>query len=90
MEDISDLMRQPHAMPGESLDMWVVYVNPSDYPSRYVVRRWTIDGKGHADATIDTMVSEDLYSIRTLLTNLGLVNIGRRHEDDPVILEVWI
>jgi len=74
----------------KDLEMFVVYEKPSDYPHSFVVRKHVIFlGKVKA-AGSPMLVGHDLEQIRTLLRNMGAVNIGRYPGDDPAIKEVWL
>lgn len=73
---------------------YVIYLNPSDYPDCYVVRRWRITSGSDpvAERTPYAVgIGDDaLAMMRADLTYLGLTCIGRETNDDSAILEVWI
>lgn len=73
----------------EALEMWVIYDNPSDYPGRFVARKYLVSPDGH-NVTEDLLICINLDGLRDILISLGKVNIGRMDNDDPVIKEVWI
>ncbi len=68
--------------------MWVIYrPTTRDYPGRWVARmHLTLP---EARITRFVMTHDTLAGLRDLLPP-GLVNIGRRREDVPVIEEVWL
>ena len=74
--------------PTEYLYQFVIYENPTDYPDRFVVRKWRIGGGAVEAAVWPTKVVDSLEEARSHVPD-GLVNIGRTSGDDPVIREVW-
>lgn len=68
-----------------TIQMWAVYENPSDFPDKFVVRRWA--GK-HPDSE-PLAVANTLEEARAAVPK-GLQNIGRMRDDDPVLVEVWL
>ena len=74
----------------DTLEMFVVYENPSDYPGQFVVRRW-----GNCivpDARPDPMpliVADSLNVARAAIPPWA-VCLQRCDEDDPAIREVWL
>ena len=76
----------------EVLELYVIYASPSDYPARFVVRRWLIqigeDGLS-PDGLAPLAVVEDLETARRRVPE-GLVCVPRERGDDPVIVETWI
>jgi hypothetical protein len=79
--------------PQETLEVFVVYQNPSDFPpGTFVVRRRVV-GRDRDEADKEPfVVAQSLDAARVCLQvrRPGLTNIGRYPEDDPVIAEVWI
>lgn len=74
-----------------TLDTYVVYFNPSDYPGKFVVRRQTAHGAtGEVIADPQALYIGDDYEDAIRALPDGLTNIGRYAQDDPVIYEVWI
>jgi len=71
-----------------SLDMYAIYSHPSDFPSSFVVRRWTIDRRPRPDIAAHAIVGT-LGAARKSIP-AGLVNVGREPGDDSVIVEVWL
>ena len=72
----------------ELLGMWAVTRNPSDFPGKFVARKWLI-GSGTMAVTADHHVADTLDDVRELLPP-GLCMIPRNPNDDPVIVESWI
>ena len=70
------------------MNLYTVYKDPSDYPGKFVIRRFVISG-GNVEPANLICVEDDL---ETALTRLppGLVKIDRFENDDPKILEVWM
>lgn len=73
----------------EPVEMFAIYKNPSDYPDRYVLRRWLVTDGGFVSDKHPMAVWSNLEEIRGEIPK-GKVNIGRKPEDDPVIVEVWV
>lgn len=72
---------------------YTIYKDPSDVPGHYVVRGWDIDDGltiPAPDAIAIEISDGSLKVLRESLTEMGLICLGRRDGDDPVILEVWI
>lgn len=69
-----------------TLEMWVVYDHPRDFPGGYIARKWIV-GEG---PTAVVMWSDRLEEVQDFLENLGLVKIARHPSDDPVVMEQWI
>jgi len=65
--------------------LYVVYENPTDYPGKFVVRRW-LDSVPELAAV---RVCEQLDQAREAIPR-GAANIGRMRDDDPAIREVWL
>ena len=71
-----------------SMELYVVYFNPSDYPGMYVVRR-QVAGRGTVTPDRRPLgVSTTLDQVRCSLPP-GLTLIPRHPDDDPCIVEVW-
>ena len=71
------------------MELYCIYWSPSDYPNKFVVRRWILDG-------INTPKPDPACQVFTRLTGArksipkGLIRIGRDAKDDKSIVEVWI
>jgi hypothetical protein len=68
-----------------TLDIWVVYDHPLDWPDYFVARRWASE-----TPTGDMILDKDLERLRAALEARGLVHLDRMEGDDPVILETWL
>lgn len=68
-----------------TLDMYVVYENPSDFPGCFVVRKWT----GETPNRHPHSVTANIEEARTTIP-AGLYRTPRHEKDDPVIREVWL
>lgn len=77
----------------DMLPMWVVYHRPSDQPGvEYLARKWVVNGAGYKPTSSIVIAGGDkpLDRLRSLLQMRGLTCIGRKADDDPVIVEVWL
>jgi len=71
-------------------EQYCIYWNPSDYPKKFVVRRWTLCAEtGYMIADEDCKVFTRLTGARKAIPP-GFVRIGRDEKDDKTIVEVWI
>ena len=72
----------------DALPMWVIY-RPStqDYPGLWVARMH-LSLPTHQPTNL-VITGKTLETVRRQLP-LGLTNIGRQTQDDPVIEEVWL
>jgi len=77
-----------HQSSEHTLGMWAVSRNPSDFPNKFVARKWLI-GRGNLMPTFEHHISDTLDGIRAMLP-LGLQPIPRSPSDAPVIVESWI
>lgn len=68
--------------------MFVIYWSPSDFPERYVVRRWVV-GPGYCRPGRVTRVSLSLDEARKGIP-AGLVLFTRSEGDDPCIVESYL
>jgi hypothetical protein len=79
------MRRQPWA-----LATYAIYFNPSDYPGRYVARRWDVGPAGEMTACPKLHANApDLESVRDTMPT-GTVRVHRAMTDDPCIVEAWI
>jgi hypothetical protein len=76
------------------MSMWTVYFNPSDFPGKYVARRFdifrnkTISGE-HSLPSIEHFVADSLQEIRERIP-FGMVCLMRSEGDDANIVETWV
>lgn len=75
----------------ETLRMAVIYDRPTDLPGGFVVRFHSVgpDGLMSTDAEPAGINLAHLKDARELIPD-GMVNIGRTHDDDAKIVEVWV
>jgi hypothetical protein len=73
---------------GDILSMWVIYFDPTDYPQKWVVRRWDV-GHGIVRAQPKAAICDSLRKARTFIP-FGLVRLDRMEADEPQIKEVWL
>lgn len=73
--------------PSAEISQWVIYAQPLDYPTKYVLRRWDIR-PNQIIATNDIKVADSLAEIRKMVPP-GLYRMARYDDDDPCIVEVW-
>lgn len=73
------------------ISQYVVYFNPSDYPGKFVVRRFDILRRipEPVPAKEPLIVTDDLERARCAVP-FGLHRLPRFAGDDANILEVWI
>jgi hypothetical protein len=69
------------------LFMYTVYRFPSDYPDKWVVRRWAVYAGGPVPG--QAVVFDTLERARTSLPP-GLCRLERSPRDEPQIYEVWL
>jgi hypothetical protein len=70
---------------------YAIYMNPSDYPDKFVVRRWTIQaGNPHPVPDKEPIIVCDSIAEARAKVPPGLVCVGRQPMDDPCILETFI
>jgi hypothetical protein len=71
-----------------TLNIWVVYDHPLDYPNNIVARRW--ECAPGVKITDDVVLKDTLQSMRIEMMERGLNRIQRHDRDDPKIVEVWL
>ncbi|MDH3379020.1 MAG: hypothetical protein OEQ39_19015 [Gammaproteobacteria bacterium] len=72
-----------------ALELWTIYKDPSDYPGRYLVRRF-VSVKGFLVVDDEPLaVVEDLAAARLALPPYATHNFGRMVDDQPHIVETW-
>lgn len=69
--------------------MYVIYENPLDFPRKFVLRRWRLDGVVISAERAPVRVCDLLQEARAAIP-ADACNIGRYAADDPAIREVWI
>ncbi len=68
--------------------LFTVYKHPTDYPGKWVVRRFL----GMVPDEKPTLLGDSLAEVQHELLELHphLYLLDRRPEDDPVIVETWV
>lgn len=75
----------------DSLDMLTIYESPSDYPGRFVVRRFQITAGGMRPDQFPLAVVATLAEAREAVqrSHPTAVRLSRVEGDDPIIVETW-
>ncbi len=70
--------------------MFVIYDSPSDYPGKYVVRRWCIAPGGEVRPDADPTATT--YTLRQARSKIPshYKRMARHPYDDACIVEVWL
>ena len=63
--------------------MWTIYNSPSDYPNKFVVRKFNYDSPTDEVKVFDTLEEARIAIPRHLYC------MPRLEDDDPCIVEVW-
>lgn len=71
----------------DPLSIWTIYHNPTDFPGKYVARRWIVSEQ--PAATGEVFLADTLGEVRDMLPP-GLVPMQRWEGDDPCIVETWL
>lgn len=71
------------------MDLYVIYLNPSDFPGRVLVRKYLCNGDGVSIASVVDFFPS-VSEAREALSKKGLIRISRHTGDDPVIVERWV
>jgi len=69
------------------LEMFTVYFNPSDYPGKWVVRKWLVGKELQSDHE-PLIVCDSLQEARSAIPE-DLCCLQRNDEDEPQIVETW-
>lgn len=72
------------------LEMFVIYENPADWPSKFVLRRWVSRPDGSYAPDAHAWVTSTLEEARAKLPRPDLHCLGRLPDDDRAIAETWI
>lgn len=65
--------------------LYVVYKHPTDYPGKFVLRRWWNDKPEKKPM----LVADTLEEARTKIPKWA-IRLAKPENEDPVILETWI
>jgi hypothetical protein len=73
------------------LSTWTIFAGPSDYPGRFVVRRFdVVQGQAEPVATDELSVHFTIQSARNAIPPTVDVCFPRDAHDDPTIVETWM
>jgi len=77
------------------MSLYVIYHNVKDYPGKFPVKRWNLKSATAETNQLRARESQSVGVVDSLeearkLIPAGLRNLGRREQDDPVIVEAWI
>ena len=75
-------------MSDDHLAIWTVYNNPTDYPGKFVARKFLATAPDPT-ATAEVEIADTLAELRKKLPP-WLSRINRMPGDDPKIVEVWL
>jgi hypothetical protein len=70
------------------LIIWTIYENPKDYPGLFIARPFAL-ARGNPRPSPFHLEGTSLSELREQLPH-SLVQLGRREEDEPQIVEVWL
>lgn len=76
-----------------SLEVIVVYKNPSDFPGKFVARSQRALANGTIQAAVEPLIVADtLEAVQLTIqrTRPGLIRLPRYPHDDVAIYETWI
>lgn len=76
-------MTQPNSQ--DSITVYAVYKNPSDYPGKFVVRKFI----GETPDVNPSIVADSLIEARKVIPR-DKVRLTPSITDDPVIIETWL
>jgi hypothetical protein len=68
---------------------YTIYENPTDYPGKFVLKRFTVKDFNPVPDKQPIAVVDDLEAARAELPE-GLINYGRHEKDEKQIVETWI
>lgn len=69
---------------------YCIYLDPKDFPGRFVVRRMDVSGKQVVPEARPLGVLKTLDDARKLVPETHSFCMPRMHGDDEVILETWM
>lgn len=75
----------------KQLEMYTLYFNPSDYPGKFVIRRFIIEvGNPQPVADPKLLVVAETRELAEEVIPKWMVFLSRNEEDDKVILGTYI
>ena len=72
----------------DTLKIWVVFRNPTDFPGKFVLRVQEILPGGHVYMRPEVWLRDSLEALRECVPP-GLYRQDRQREDPEQIVEVW-
>lgn len=78
-----------HVFHDKLLTVWVIYKQPKDFPTSWVLRGQDARADGSIAPHAASHVASTLEGARRGLPP-GLFNLGRYADDDPAIYECWL
>ena len=66
------------------MELWVVYKNPSDFPDKFVTRKFILD-----QPTAEIVIGSNIEEARLGIPK-GLIRFLPDKEDDKSIVEIWL
>lgn len=73
----------------DPVEVFTIYDSPSDYPGRFVVRRFVVTGEQITPDAGPTVVADTLETARAAIP-YGLIQMPRMEGDDAPIVESWL
>lgn len=79
-------------MPDVVMQSYTIYFSPTDYPGKYVIRRFDIVRGQTGPVPREAAIAESLAHARLAISllNPGAVCFERSPGDDPNIVETWL
>lgn len=71
------------------LAIWTVYADPTDYPGKFVARRFDVTKDGPVPSD-NVIIVPTLGMVRHILDEMHLTRMARHPDDDPKIVECWL
>lgn len=71
----------------KTIDFFVIYDSPRDFPGRFVTRRWSVT-KGQKSTAHEATDHATLDEARQAVPQ-GLKCLPRQPEDEPQVVEAW-
>jgi hypothetical protein len=73
----------------KTVNLYVIYDHPFDYPDDFVIRRWEMQQPKEIVGLAKTL-EQARAMLKSSVKGVMLTNIGRYGADDPKITEVWL
>lgn len=72
-----------------TLPLFAIYYSPTDFPGKFVVRRFLVSANGMACDAIPSGIAETLEGARAFVPQ-GCIPIARSPGDVASIVETWL